>query len=507
MLLNIVSIYLFLAIVVMVFFSMYLFVHTKSKHATTLAVLSLMFTVYTFGYLMEIHSKSLEEIMFWIGFEYLALPFLNATWLLMGLIYLNRVRLRTLLAIYAIPILTFFMWMSNRWHGLYYKSYEMGNSFGLSVLKTEKGVWYMVQLLYVFVTTGLIIGIFKWIYQRNKQRLFKVLFLASFLPLVFLVLQVVNPLGLFIDYTVLAMPLIVSMMAIAVIKDDLLEIKSLARTEIFEHSVDAICIENHQKQLVDFNARAVAFFKEQGIELTLDSFENLCKDHITLRKILTSRMQAQTYFQSANERYWEISQREIHSASLESVGRIITFVDVTEQMLSQKALEYQSKTDMLSALNNRHEFMARASGLMKTAQRTGEPLSLLLIDVDHFKQINDTFGHLEGDIVIRKLGALLKSHFDATDVIARFGGEEFIVLLRNTDGKTAFDKAEAFRKRVETSHLIGLSDAYTITVSIGVAAYSPGETLEKWTHLADQGLYLAKNQGRNRVKIPFENKL
>jgi len=166
-----------------------------------------------------------------------------------------------------------------------------------------------------------------------------------------------------------------------------------------------------------------------------------------------------------------------------------------------KRLELMAITDPLTGVYNRRHF----EDLMKTefskALRYGKPLSCLMIDVDHFKRINDRYGHDIGDSVLRKVTEILSSSLREVDVLARWGGEEFIVLLHNTDRDGALVVAERILKNISDHRFEGLPDREKVTVSIGVAVVDietkDWETLVKQ---ADDALYRAKAKGRNRVE-------
>lgn len=169
--------------------------------------------------------------------------------------------------------------------------------------------------------------------------------------------------------------------------------------------------------------------------------------------------------------------------------------------LSQRADEIERllRTDPLTNLPNRRHFDALLSVQIETASRYGDPFSLLLIDLDLFKVINDTYGHLLGDKVLQRAATTLDSTRRAADVIARWGGEEFIVLAPKTDDVGAAIVAERLRDAIATME--GPEELPMITTSIGVAQWRPGETAYDLVGRADRALYQAKDGGRNRVVV------
>lgn len=159
-------------------------------------------------------------------------------------------------------------------------------------------------------------------------------------------------------------------------------------------------------------------------------------------------------------------------------------------------------TDPLTGLGNRKLFDDVFADEATNARETGEPLSLLVTDIDHFKKFNDTHGHQIGDVVLRLVAERLKSAVKGRDTVARYGGEEFAVILPRTEGEAAARLADQLRAEIAKSRLVVKNrsqDLGRVTLSIGVATLQPGETTDSCFRRADEALYRAKNEGRNRV--------
>jgi two-component system cell cycle response regulator len=163
----------------------------------------------------------------------------------------------------------------------------------------------------------------------------------------------------------------------------------------------------------------------------------------------------------------------------------------------------RSITDALTNLYNRHFMDIHLENLVQQSQRHGKPFSLMLIDVDHFKPINDTYGHDVGDQVLQRLSRVIVKSIRTADMAARFGGEEFVVLLPETDLLSATVVTDRICKTVEMTpfrveHPIG---NLNMTVSIGAAQLRKGETASQLLKRADEALYKAKSSGRNQVQL------
>jgi diguanylate cyclase (GGDEF)-like protein len=166
-----------------------------------------------------------------------------------------------------------------------------------------------------------------------------------------------------------------------------------------------------------------------------------------------------------------------------------------------RELEERSITDDLTQAFNRQYFMTRLQQEVKRASRYGTRLSLLMIDIDHFKQVNDAFGHLAGDRVLAGVARKIKDRLRETDLFARYGGEEFCIIAIAMDLANAFQLGERLRGLIASTVFEHNGRVVQVTVSIGVSTLrpEPSDRFEELIHLADEALYRAKREGRNRV--------
>ncbi len=177
---------------------------------------------------------------------------------------------------------------------------------------------------------------------------------------------------------------------------------------------------------------------------------------------------------------------------------VVNIVDNTENRLLQEELKRISQTDPLTKIYNRSKFNDALEREIERIKRKYSDLSVLLFDIDFFKKINDTYGHDVGDDVLKKITALVSQNIRINDVFARWGGEEFIILLPLTDICNASLLADKLRVLI-SSHSMG--KAGKISCSFGVSSYRMGEPIESFIKRADEGLYKSKRNGRNRVTI------
>lgn len=199
----------------------------------------------------------------------------------------------------------------------------------------------------------------------------------------------------------------------------------------------------------------------------------------------------------------DITERRLFEELLDEYRRDL---EETNRKLAEAnaRLELLATTDPLTGLNNRLVFQHRLEDEFQRTNRYGVPLSLALMDVDRFKSFNDTFGHPAGDGVLVEVGRLLRQTARSTDLVARFGGEEFAILLPNTPLEGAIQLGERFRRVIETA----IWPHRPVTISVGLAAVTPDMTeSDALVSAADAALYRAKQLGRNRVDWAGENEL
>jgi len=206
-------------------------------------------------------------------------------------------------------------------------------------------------------------------------------------------------------------------------------------------------------------------------------------------------------YSKTGEEYWlDLSILPLKN----SQGVVTHFVaierDVTEQKNIQEKLEILSRTDSLTGLLNRRSFDVILENELSRFKRSGEIYSVLMLDIDHFKQINDRYGHATGDVAIQCIAQSCESILRSHDTIARIGGEEFCVILPCTNKKVAYTVAEKLREIVSNTSIAVLNEDISMTISIGVSQVEktdidPAVILKR----ADENMYKAKKAGRNRV--------
>ncbi len=218
----------------------------------------------------------------------------------------------------------------------------------------------------------------------------------------------------------------------------------------------------------------------------------------------------------SNERMFFIAEQiKSNSVYLETMERLTKQVklfriesEFTKKLARNKQIELEAvmvqasevtQIDALTFLVNRRMIVRELQSEVLRAERYNNPLSISVVDIDHFKNVNDTYGHLVGDEALRQVAYQLRDHIRHPDMAGRYGGEEFLILLPNSDSKAAAEQASRLCKQVRETAIQVEDHALNITISIGIAQFRNGEdTWETLLNRADNAMYEAKNNGRDR---------
>ncbi len=287
--------------------------------------------------------------------------------------------------------------------------------------------------------------------------------------------------------------------------------------------LDAFCVVDTHNHVVDFN--------EAFMELTGESYRKILKiaDFCQLLKMQNCPNECparQAMSQNKALRIDEVSGQSkafpnlqmilgavpIHSEMGEVLGALLTIRNVTAESELQKKYDERKKdsiVDGLTQLFNKSYIESMLLRSLKNAMRQGEShrLTVVMCDIDHFKSVNDTHGHPAGDLVLKTVSKILKDQARETDLVGRFGGEEFLCILDTTDASGALTVCERFRKKVAETKISYEGTPIAVTISLGTATFLPGKSgtqtaedaLKETISRADAALYFSKTSGRNRT--------
>ncbi|MDD5028970.1 MAG: GGDEF domain-containing protein [Rhodoferax sp.] len=244
-------------------------------------------------------------------------------------------------------------------------------------------------------------------------------------------------------------------------------------------------------------AALTSVFIRQGVIGVLWSYPLMVFTYFILRRLTAIAFSAALliYFPWLT---WRYIDSDLASRHLVSLLLVVTLINIVLSVISSlhQTLAKQALTDPLTGCFNRRCMDHELSTLVTKASRYSVTASVLMIDIDHFKEINDSYGHGQGYLVLQGVVEIASARIRVGDHMYRFGGEEFLMLLEQTGMRDAKMVAEDIRARIETAELL---PGRTVTVSIGLAQHQAGQSVDAWIKRADRALYRAKQAGRNRV--------
>ncbi|MEH7418650.1 histidine kinase N-terminal 7TM domain-containing protein [Neobacillus drentensis] len=471
-------------------------------------LVTLFSAFFTFSYAFELASPSLKQIKFWLNIEYLAMPFIPVFILLMCFEYVGQ-KLKPYLyyALYVIPIITIFMHETNGLHHLYYTSMGLNSDSPFPILKVEHGPWFYVHSIFLFLC--LMISIITLLMKLKKAKFrfrMQIILMAAgiVMPIIanYFYLNGLSPYG--IDLGPVSMSISFIFHGAALLSYQMFNVTPIARDSVFESMKDGVLVLNQNDVIVDFNHAMLNVLPNLNSQMIgkskVDGYGQLA-DMIRQEEELDYELCV-----DGEKTYYHIGFSTVRNKNNKNIGKIITFVNVTERVLLQEQLKKLACTDGLTDLYSRNFFMQESEKIIESLSMTGGNVSFIMFDIDHFKKVNDSFGHEAGDRVLAHVASLAKKSLRSTDIIGRYGGEEFILLLPDTPILMAYELAQTIRVKIAESMTPFMDKEIHVTSSFGVSSAQivvgdHSQTLQKLMREADQALYGAKRKGRNYVDL------
>jgi diguanylate cyclase (GGDEF)-like protein len=298
-----------------------------------------------------------------------------------------------------------------------------------------------------------------------------------------------------------------------------LEFQSSLIEAIKEASPDGILVADEKGLIIFYNQRVLDIFGVPALEVviakdgTVTHLDETMLAHVTslvknkeafLKRVLelyaNPQLDDHYEIELKDGRFLDRYSKALWGKNQQYLGRVWFFRDITEYRQLEHQLKDASQQDPLTGVANRRYFFERAADEFSRAQRFKRDLSLVMLDIDLFKKVNDRWGHDIGDRVIQSLCETINSILREVDLLARIGGEEFVVIVPDTNIDGAFQLAERLRQSVAASTIKEGEECITFTISAGVAAVSSEDmSIQETLKRADTALYAAKNAGRNKT--------
>jgi diguanylate cyclase (GGDEF)-like protein/PAS domain S-box-containing protein len=489
------------------FFAAFAFRHRKAIGGTSFIILMLMMSIYASGYAFEIASADFKTAMFFSNVQYFGIPFIPFflyTLIWKYLRHTNVMPLKLTVALLVIPVLTFFLHLTTDRHDLFYINPQLHFYKGLSILSFEKGLWYWINSLYTFslVFFAMVHCIIRLLKDKKYRNNIALLIAVTAFPFGGYILYMTGLAPEHLDITPLSLGLSCPFLVIALFHVSLFDIGPVAREHIFENLDNGLLVTDSSDRMVDYNRSILFIFPELekcsvGISIK-NIYPNDNEDNPDLYQIL-NRDRTFAAEQDGEKRYYSIRKNIIPQTRQFLGGIIYVVADITEEKKLEEKLHTMATTDPLTGLKNRRNLLETGEKAIKHSLRYKHVLSVLFFDVDHFKKINDSWGHSAGDRVLIEIAQICTKQIRVSDIIGRYGGEEFVIILPETSYTAAVNVAQKLRSSIADMTILFEEQKIRVTASFGVAAFNGEESLYELFNRADQLLYKAKNEGRNRV--------
>jgi diguanylate cyclase (GGDEF)-like protein/PAS domain S-box-containing protein len=466
---------------------------------------------YAFGSIFEIRGVTVDELHLWLSVEYLGVSFVGPLWLLLALetsgIRSRRVSI-LMSCLFAESFVILAMVWTNDLHGLFYSSMalERRGAFSISVLGHGPLYWVNLAVLNACLAAADVVLLARarrapGIYR--KQAL--MLFIASLFPWSGMAIfqAGASPYGL--DIAPFCLTISGLIFSWSLFRHRLIDLGPVAYEHIFEGMGEGVLVLDLKGRVVNINPAMAGILGVDGAASIGRDSGSLLEGRKELAAFVSEAPPARgdlAIGEASAARHFSASLSPIRGRRGRLVGSILSLNDITLRVGLTRRLEELATTDGLTGVANRRTVLERAAAELGRAQRQGEAISFLVLDLDQFKTVNDTYGHQAGDAVLAAAASACLGSLRASDLLGRYGGEEFLAILPGVGPVEAGAAAERLRAAVAGAKVEFRGESIGVTTSIGCAGRDSarGETVDELVREADTALYRAKTLGRNRAE-------
>jgi diguanylate cyclase (GGDEF)-like protein/PAS domain S-box-containing protein len=486
--------------------------------------------IWGFSYALSWAFVPLNYKVFWLKFMFFGMTTVPGMFLLFTLRITHRdnwVTFRNYFLLFFEPVVILILvWFVP---GLIFKSVELVTRNGLVVLEIERGIGFRVSTAYSYLVIFLSFYILVVSYRHANtffKRQYRLILAGSILPFgLSFFTQATSDKVSDLDMSAISFGISGVFYAYAILRHQLMDLVPVARSRLIENMSDGVLVIDAQGRIVDINPAMKTFLEDEPASFIGRNILDVITIWNDSTEHLLNGLETRTEMRLPNlpSRYLDLRVTPLYDDDKILSGRLIIFRDVTDRKEVEKDLRYamdrmqtqlieigllqsqlreQAIRDALTNLFNRRYLEETLEREMARAAREVYPLCIVMMDIDHFKKVNDTYGHEAGDLVLKTLADLVKSQSRQGDFVCRFGGEEFVLVMPNINIEVARERVTSLHKSIESLNIPFGHFNLNITMSMGISWYPKhGETKENLIRAADKALYSAKNRGRNRIAV------
>lgn len=492
--------FLFLSGIILINISVNSFRKRKKLDVLLFAFLLLSFACHTLGYAMELMAKTEEQMLFWINIEYLGISFYPFLITYFSSVYTDERRFASrfvLALLLSINCMTLLLVVTNGQHHLFYQSTGVDLSLGFPKLLIERGPWYQVNMVALYgsiIYSTIVFGVNAR--TKNAKYRMRALFMlvGASMPAVFSLIYYFKLTPAYLDVTPIGFFFTAIFMSVGLSNHDILNLVPLSYKSVFDNIDEAVITIDSEESLLNYNNAAKEHFHELILYKQGQSLQYFFEKIALSLSEEASQLEKPQIVEHLNKIY-EVKTKAIIAEGNRMTGRILVFRDITLERQAIDKLKYFAVTDGLTGLYNRRRFLELAETLKN--MHPADVYSIAMLDIDHFKNINDQYGHLIGDDVLTELGKILLGKDYPDWICGRYGGEEFIILSHSQSREIIQHQFEKLHQQIQAE--VFTNEKIKMTVSIGVTFRIDSESLTEMIGRADELLYFAKSTGRNRI--------
>jgi diguanylate cyclase (GGDEF)-like protein/PAS domain S-box-containing protein len=472
--------------------------------------------------------------VFWLKVIFIGVVMVPGFFLLFTLLITHRdhwITFRNLVLLFIEPVLMLgIVWFAPQF---VFDSVAPAMKDGYHVLEIQRGLWFWINTTYSYALILFAFSLLAVSY-RNANPFFKkqylMILLGSLIPFTFnLYSQTRNVVFGELDYTPVAFGISGFIYAYAIFRHRFMDVIPIARSHLIEKMSDGVLVLDTQGRIVDVNPAMKTFLDEEPASFLGKNVSDTLNIWTESTEHLLTGLETRTEIRLPHKpsRYLDLRVTPLYDGDQHLNGRLIIFRDVTDRKevekdlrhamdrlqtqlieigLLQSQLREQAIRDALTNLFNRRYLEETLERELARAAREGYPLCIVMMDIDHFKNVNDTYGHEAGDLVLKSLAETVTKQSRQGDFVCRFGGEEFVLVMPNISIEIARERVGSLHRSISSLYIPFGRFNLNITMSMGISWYPKhGETKETLLRAADRALYSAKNAGRNRVAVYRES--
>ena len=496
----------------------------------TLSLLLLSMAIWSGCYTTRWLDISVEAKVFWFRMMFLGVATIPTLFLVFALGFTRNeswLTSRNLILLSFQPVISLLLQWTNSYHHLLYNSLRVVQSEGSVMMELTRGPWYFFNIVYSYA--AIVIGIFLMSQAALRsgplyRYQYRLVLVACLLPWGGNILNE-SYFSSFTNLDIAPLTFGISgiIFAFAVLRTHFMDLIPVARSYLIETMHDGVLVLDGQNRIVDINPAMETFIQGKASSyIGKNAFEalkpwmektGLIQDENESRSELTVPLDPSLYL--------DLRVTPLYDRNQVLSGRLMVFRDITERKqverqlrhanyklqgqlieigLLQSKLREQAIRDSLTNLFNRRYLEETLDRELSRAARENYPVCVIMIDLDHFKRINDTYGHEAGDLVLRAIADVLTEHSRRGDFACRYGGEEFVITMPNITMDVAYERAESLRQSLNLLNVPYEYYSLSVTISMGIACFpESGQTRESILRAADRALYAAKEAGRDHI--------